>query len=90
MSIASPTTLLLAAVLAAPAIYGATVDGTVDISDAATRYLIAVPLAAVMLWLLRTVTKSYGRVTPKPPARRANDASDDDEALEGDPPTRPA
>ena len=89
MSIASPTTLLLAALLSSPTLYHAFVLQDVEASDAATRYLIAVPVAAVMLWLLKTVTGGYGRPVRRPgPARRATDA-DSDDVLEGEPPALP-
>lgn len=67
MSITSPVTLLLAGALAGPEIYRA-VAGEVDLSDAALRFLICVPIAALMLAVLRGLTRDYGK-----PRRRAED-----------------
>ena len=62
MSIASPSTLLMAGLLASPTLYHAlNGSGDASLTDAATRYLICVPVAAIMLWLLRTVTRDFGR-----------------------------
>jgi hypothetical protein len=62
MSLASPSTLLVAGLLASPTLYHALAgSGDVSLTDAATRYLICVPVAAVMLWLLRSVTRDFGR-----------------------------
>jgi len=69
MSFANPTTLLLAAALAGPTLWRAATVGDVSMADAAIRYLICVPVAAIMLWLLRSVTRDFGRH----PRRRAVD-----------------
>jgi hypothetical protein len=71
--IASPSTLVLAAVLASPTLYQAFMGSGVSVTDAATRYLICVPVAAVMLLLLRSVTRDFGRDRRAAAARRAND-----------------
>ncbi|GIJ48687.1 hypothetical protein Val02_55730 [Virgisporangium aliadipatigenens] len=70
MLITSPATLLLAAVLASPTLWTAFVTQQVSYTDAALRYLFCVPAAAVMLWLLRTVVRSFG---PSHPERRGTD-----------------
>jgi hypothetical protein len=59
VTIASPSVLLIAALLASPAIVGA-FTGETDIGDAALRYLICVPVAAIMLAILRALTRNYG------------------------------
>lgn len=51
--------LLLAAVLASPALWHAFVAGDLDIPTALIRYLIAVLVAAMMLALLRMLFRAY-------------------------------
>ena len=81
MSIASPSTLLLAAALASPTLVSA-VNGETEVGDAALRFLICVPVAAIMLAVLRAMTRDYGPGLAAQLRRRA----DDQEAVEGDPP----
>jgi hypothetical protein len=52
-------TLLLAAVLAGPALWHAAVTGDLDPKTALLRYLIAVPIAGVMLAFLRALVRAY-------------------------------
>lgn len=59
MYLISPTTLLLALVLASPALYHAFVTGDLSVLGALVRFLIAVPVAVVMVALLRTLTAAY-------------------------------
>jgi uncharacterized membrane protein (DUF106 family) len=59
------STLLLAAVLASPALYEAFVVGDLDVSTALIRYLIAVIVAAVMLSLFRMVVRAYHEMQEK-------------------------
>ncbi|MFG1925773.1 hypothetical protein [Cryptosporangium sp. NPDC048952] len=54
--------LLLAALLAAPALWQAFVVGDLDIDTALIRYLIAVLVAAVMLAFLRMLYTTYQRI----------------------------
>ena len=70
MLIASPLTLLIAAVLAAPALWGALVRHDLEPVDAAIRYLLAVLVAAAMLWVLRTLAEGYRSAVPR---RRTSD-----------------
>jgi len=56
--------LVLAALMAGPAIWRAFVEQTLDVQSALLRYLIAVPIAAVMLALLRVIVESYRRRPP--------------------------
>jgi hypothetical protein len=55
------STLGLAVLLASPALYSAFVKHTVDPMTALIRFLIAIPVAALMLWIVRLVTRDYGR-----------------------------
>ncbi|MEN3357140.1 MAG: hypothetical protein V7637_1122 [Mycobacteriales bacterium] len=61
MALARPSTVLLAGVIDAPAIYQATVTHELPAADALIRYLIAVPVAAVLLGVLRRITAGYGQ-----------------------------
>ncbi|ATE53888.1 MULTISPECIES: hypothetical protein [Actinosynnema] len=53
------STMLLAGVLSAPAMWGAFVTGSVDPLDALIRFLITVPVAAVLLAIPRAVFRKY-------------------------------
>jgi hypothetical protein len=75
------STLLLAALIASPALWQALVTQQLDLTTALTRFLIAVPVSAVMLAMLRGLAAGYRRVVPgrKPtdqtaPSRRKADA----------------
>lgn len=61
-----PAVLLLAVLLSASTLWSAFMDGSMSITTALTRFLIAVPVAAVMVHLWSTVTATRKR----PPARR--------------------
>jgi hypothetical protein len=54
-----PGVLLLAAFMAAPALWHAAVDGQLDVNTALTRFLLAVPVAIAMVAGLRFLTASY-------------------------------
>jgi hypothetical protein len=56
-----PSALGLAALMAAPALYQGFVAQTLDVQMALARFLIAVPVAALMLAGLRFLTASYRR-----------------------------
>jgi hypothetical protein len=71
-----PSVLLFALVISAPALYRYVLD-QVDVTEVLIRFLIAVPIAALLLAGLRFVTAGYGRtdgdsdqagtpVTPEP------------------------
>ncbi|MEV6600662.1 hypothetical protein AB0M36_27995 [Actinoplanes sp. NPDC051346] len=67
-----PSVLLFALVISAPALYRYVLD-EIDIGEVLIRFLIAVPIAAILLAGLRFVTAGYGRseapgtrVTPTP------------------------
>jgi hypothetical protein len=53
--------LLLALVLSAPALWSAFVDGAMSPETALLRFLIAVPIAAAMIMLLRSIARSHQR-----------------------------
>jgi hypothetical protein len=55
-----PSVLLFALLMSAPALYRYVIDD-VDLSQVLLRFLIAVPIAAVLLAGLRYVTAGYGR-----------------------------
>ena len=86
MVIASPGTLLLAAELASPTIMSA-INGDTDIDDAALRFLICVPVAAIMMAVLRALTSDFGPslgVRMSATLRRRKE----DAPVEGEPPVR--
>ena len=56
-----PSTLGLAVLLSTPALWAAFAAGSLGITTALIRFLIAVPVAALMVTLLRMVTASYSR-----------------------------
>ncbi|SNY05115.1 hypothetical protein [Paractinoplanes atraurantiacus] len=68
-----PSVLLFALLMSAPALYRYVLD-EVDITQVLIRFIIAVPIAALLLAGLRFVTAGYGRkdeeqgtpVTPTP------------------------
>jgi hypothetical protein len=67
-----PSVLWFALLISAPALYRYVLD-EVDTTEVLVRFLIAVPLAALLLAALRFVTAGYGRteepgtpVTPTP------------------------
>ena len=61
------STLFLALVIASPALYAGFVTHQLDQKTALLRLLIAVPVAAIMLAVLRAITRDYGRDKDKPP-----------------------
>ncbi|WP_305784872.1 hypothetical protein [Symbioplanes lichenis] len=67
-----PSVLLFALLITAPALYRYVLD-EIDITQVLIRFLIAVPVAAILLAGLRFVTAGYGKkeepgipVTPEP------------------------
>ena len=66
-----PSVLLFALLMSAPALYRYVTD-EVDISQVLIRFLIAVPIAAVLLAGMRFITAGYGRTeepgTPTTPS----------------------
>lgn len=87
MAIASPSVLLVAALLASPAI-ASWAKGETDIGDAALRYLICVPVAAIMLAIFRSLTRDFGS-GPEPIIAHLLRRKTDRQPSEGEPPLRP-
>jgi hypothetical protein len=81
MGLIRPSVLLFALVITAPAVY-LYVTAQLDITALLTRFLIAVPIAAILLAGFRFVTAGYGKkeepavpVTPKPDNEETNQQS---------------
>jgi hypothetical protein len=81
MTIANPLTVLIATVLAGPALWRAFVVGDLEPGDAAIRFLIAMVVAAAMQWAVRGLANGYKPDPPPQPRRRTNDQGDDGDAL---------
>ena len=64
MALSSPRTLTLAALLDSPAFWAAYVDHDLSASNAWLRFLLAVPVSAAMLAVLRELTGGYGHSAP--------------------------
>jgi hypothetical protein len=61
MALIRPSTMLLATAITGPALWDTFVRHSLDVTSAMERYLIAVPVSALMLYGLRSVTASYAR-----------------------------
>jgi hypothetical protein len=61
MGLTRPSTVALAALVDSPALWHAFVRHDLSASTAMLRFLIAVPVSAAMLAVLRAVTESYRR-----------------------------
>jgi hypothetical protein len=70
-----PSALLLATLMASPALYMALVTEELSLTSAMARFLLAVPAAALMLAALRFITATYGdrREQRQLPLRRRTD-----------------
>ena len=68
-----PSVLLFALVISAPALYRYVLD-QLDVTAVLIRFLIAVPVAAVLLAALRFVTAGYGRTEEEPAATMVSPA----------------
>jgi hypothetical protein len=64
-----PSVLLFALLISAPALYRYVLD-QLDITAVLIRFLIAVPVAAILLAALRFVTAGYGKTEEEPAATR--------------------
>ena len=64
-----PSVLMLALVLSASTLWSAFAAGSIDVTTALIRFLIAVPVAWAMLRLLRAVTAGY-QPRPRPPVEQ--------------------
>ena len=68
-----PSVLLFALLMSAPAVYRYVLD-EIDVTEVLIRFLIAVPIAAILLAGLRFVTAGYGRTEePGTPVRPTPD-----------------
>jgi hypothetical protein len=63
------STLGLAAAMSSPAFWQAFVTGSLDPTTALIRFLIAIPVAAILLALPRTVVRYYRRRQPVQPVQ---------------------
>ena len=61
-----PSVLLFAFVISAPALYRYVLD-QLDLTEVLIRFIIAVPIAAVLLAALRFVTAGYGKTDEEEP-----------------------
>jgi hypothetical protein len=71
------STLIVAALITSPALWHAFVRQDMDYQTALTRFLIAVPVSALMLAVLRGMAEGYRRMTAPRPTRRRDDEADD-------------
>jgi hypothetical protein len=62
-----PSVLLFALLISAPALYRYALD-QLDVTAVLIRFLIAVPVAAILLAALRFVTAGYGKTEEAPSA----------------------
>lgn len=58
-------TLLLAVVLSAPALWSAFGSHSMSVSEALTRFLVAIVVASIMVKILNSVTENYRRGAKK-------------------------
>ena len=61
-----PSVLLFAFVMSAPALYRYVLD-QLDVTEVLIRFIIAVPIAALLLAALRFVTAGYGKTDEEAP-----------------------
>lgn len=71
-----PAALLLAVVFASPALYAGLVTGALDLDAALVRFLVAVPVCAVALAVLRELIGTFaapeGEIVETPARRRTD------------------
>jgi|SRR5689334_16872550 len=83
------STLFMALAIASPALYAAFVKHTLDTQTALLRLLIAVPVAGIMLGIVRAVTRDYGKDKPRRADRRGEPPAGQEplraEAVTGEP-----
>jgi hypothetical protein len=72
-----PSVLWFALLMSAPALYRYVFD-EIDITEVLVRFLIAVPIAAILLAGLRFVTAGYGKRQEEEPATSVTPAPDVD------------
>ncbi|MDP9798066.1 hypothetical protein J2S43_006578 [Catenuloplanes nepalensis] len=64
MGLIRPSALWFAAILSLPAFFQSLILQTLDVTDALIRFLVAVPVAALLLAGFRYVTFGYGQKAP--------------------------
>lgn len=69
-----PAVVVIAAAMTSPALYHGLVTGDLDLTSALIRFVIAVPVAAVMVAGLRIVTAGYGKTANDPAPGTPSDA----------------
>ena len=73
MALIRPGTILLATAISGPALWDTFVRHTLDVPSAMERFLVAVPVSALMLYGLRAMTASYARYRIEHAPVRASD-----------------
>ncbi|MDR7280466.1 hypothetical protein [Catenuloplanes atrovinosus] len=71
MGLIRPSALWFAALISLPAFFQSLVLQTLDVTEALIRFLVAVPVAALLLAGFRFVTFGYGKDAAKPDATPA-------------------
>ena len=72
MGLIRPTALWFAALLSLPAFFQSLILQSVDLTEAMIRFLVAVPVAALLLGGFRYVTFGYGQQKNEPAADAQN------------------
>ncbi|UQX87979.1 hypothetical protein M6D93_16990 [Jatrophihabitans telluris] len=68
-----PSVLVLAALLTSPAIYSAFVTGSMSVSTALVRFLIALPVSAIMVVGFNGMTSAYQQQAKRARLQKAID-----------------
>ena len=71
-----PSVLALAVLLSSTALWSAFVDGSLDVTTALIRFLIAVPVAGLMVYAFNLVVRNNASRTTARPAPRTEETSD--------------
>lgn len=78
-----PSTLLIAVVLSSTALWSGFVTGSISVTNALIRFLIAVPVAAAMTFAFRTIVDGYARRAAAASQAAAAEAAAEQAALAG-------
>jgi hypothetical protein len=71
-----PSVLVLAVLLSSTALWSAFVDGSLSVTTALIRFLIAVPVAAAMVYAFNLVVRNNSHRASVPPSQPAAEAPD--------------
>jgi hypothetical protein len=71
-----PSVLALAVLLSSTALWSAFVDGSLDVTTALIRFLIAVPVAALMVYAFNLAVRTSSSRAGKPAAPPSADGSE--------------